>query len=99
MAELDTIRKELEKLLKEVKSLQAETARAAASGPAPTAAEAEAASDLDQAADAAADTFRELEQVLIAKAAEAEDALEQHPLAAMAAAFLLGLVIGRFSFR
>jgi ElaB/YqjD/DUF883 family membrane-anchored ribosome-binding protein len=99
MAELDTIRKELEKLLKEVKSLQAETAKAGPSGTQPAAAAPEAKPDVDAATETAAASLRELEQVLTEKMGEAEDALQEHPIAAMAAAFLLGLVIGRFSLR
>lgn len=95
MAELDTIRKELETLLKEVKTLQAEAAKPAAekadaaAEPAPTEAK----------TDEVSDALSELQTYLTAKASEAEEALEDHPLVALAAAFVLGLVAGRIAFR
>ncbi|MCD2173888.1 hypothetical protein [Rhizobium sp. C4] len=95
MAELDTIRKELETLLKEVKSLQAEAAKPAspevdaAAGPAPA----------DTPAEDASDAIAELQKYLTSKAGEAEEVLEDHPLVALAAAFVLGLVAGAIAFR
>lgn len=95
MAELDTIRKELETLLKEVRQLQsqaagpdAEKATAAAE---PASAEAEASS--------ASDALDELQAYLAARTGEAEEIFAEHPLATLAAAFLLGLVAGRIAFR
>ncbi len=91
MAELETIRKELEQLLKEVKSLQTDAAGPAA----PDARETEPAPQAEPDADALA----ELQNFLVSKAGEAESTIEDHPLAAMAAAFLLGLTIGRIALR
>lgn len=95
MAELDTIRKELETLLKEVKTLQAAAAKPAAEKPA-AAAEPAAA---ETKAEDASDPIAELQTYLATKAGEAEEALEEHPLVVVAAAFVLGLVAGAIAFR
>ena len=95
MAELDTIRKELETLLKEVKSLQAQAAK-------PAAEKADAAAEPaigETGTDEPTDALNELQTYLTAKAGEAEEALEDHPLVALAAAFVLGLVAGAIAFR
>ena len=95
MAELDTIRKELETLLKEVKQLQSEAAK-------PAAEKADAAAEpppSETKPDESADALNELQTYLTAKAGEAEEALEDHPLVALAAAFVLGLVAGAIAFR
>ncbi len=95
MAELDTIRKELETLLKEVKNLQAKAVEPA---DAKTAAAAEPA-PADAQTDEASDALSELQTYFTSKAGEAEEALEEHPLVAVAAAFILGLVAGAIAFR
>ena len=95
MAELDTIRKELETLLKEVKHLQAEAAKPSGEKPASAA---EAASG-EPRTDEAPDAIAELQTYLATKAGEAEEALEEHPLVVVAAAFVLGLVAGAIAFR
>lgn len=95
MAELDTIRKELETLLKEVKHLQAEAARPAAEKTDAAAEPAPAEAKTDEASDA----LSELQTYLATKAGEAEEALEEHPLVVVAAAFVLGLVAGAIAFR
>lgn len=95
MAELDTIRKELEMLLKEVKQLQAEAAKPAAEKPAAAAEPATA----DPTTDDTSDAIAELQTYLATKAGEAEEALEERPLVVAAAAFVLGLVAGAIAFR
>ena len=95
MAELDTIRKELETLLKEVKHLQAEAAKPAGEKPAA----APEPSPADTRTDDASDAIAELQTYLSTKAGEAEEALEEHPLVVAAAAFVLGIVAGAIAFR
>jgi ElaB/YqjD/DUF883 family membrane-anchored ribosome-binding protein len=95
MAELDTIRKELETLLKEVKHLQSEAAKPAAEKPAT----AEDPSTTDAESEETSDAIAELQTYLATKAGEAGEALEEHPLVVVAAAFVLGLVAGRLAFR
>ncbi|MET3611829.1 ElaB/YqjD/DUF883 family membrane-anchored ribosome-binding protein [Rhizobium aquaticum] len=95
MAELDTIRKELETLLKEVKHLQTKAAKPAVEKPAAAAEAAPGDAETEETPDAIA----ELQTYLATKAGEAEEALEEHPLVVAAAAFVLGLVAGAIAFR
>jgi hypothetical protein len=93
MAGLDDIRNDLERLLKDVQAMRDQTAARPSPSPAT---EPEAPAEVaDNVAGASA--LKELEDFLTSKAGEAEEAIEEHPLVAMAAAFLLGLTIGRFS--
>lgn len=98
MAELDTIRAELEKLLEEVRDLQA-GGKMSSDAAATATADAAPAETAEAAAKDDAEAMHELQQYLATKAGEAEEALEDHPLVALAAAFMLGLVAGRLAFR
>lgn len=98
MAELDSIQKELEKLAKDVADLRAQRAAEP-----PLATSSSAAAKETTAADADVDegteALRKLADYVTSKASEAEETLSDHPLVGVAAAFLLGLAVGRISSR
>jgi ElaB/YqjD/DUF883 family membrane-anchored ribosome-binding protein len=95
MAELDNIQKELEKLAKDLAELRAERAVEPPSA-APPAGEAGSGST---AVDEGTEALRKLADYVTTRAGEAEETLAEHPLVGVAAAFLLGLAIGRISSR
>ena len=100
MAELDNIQKELAKLAKDLAALQAERAAApppdpAQASPAPAADTAAETAETDEGTEA----LRKLAEYVTSKAGEAEETLSDHPLVGVAAAFLLGLAVGRISSR
>lgn len=100
MAELDNIQKELQKLAKDVAALQAERATeppASASTAAP--APGDGTADGAEATDEGTEALRKLADYVTSKAGEAEETLSDHPLVGVAAAFLLGLAVGRISSR
>ena len=98
MAELDNIQKELQKLAKDVAALQAERA-AEPPASASTAAPGDGTTDAADATDEGTEALRKLADYVTSTAGEAEETLSDHPLVGVAAAFLLGLAVGRISSR
>lgn len=97
MAGLDDIRNDLDRLLKDVAALRAQAGTKAAAAPEPEPAAEPAANAAETEGLKDGNALKDLEEYLTSKAGEAEEAVEEHPLVAMAAAFLLGLAIGRFT--
>jgi ElaB/YqjD/DUF883 family membrane-anchored ribosome-binding protein len=98
MARLDTVRSEIEALLKELKELESE--RSSKSSVAPesdetgkTMPEPTEGGRLKEAIEA----LQGLHDQLIEAARETGDAVTEHPFAATASAFMLGLIVGRLS--
>lgn len=100
MAELAKIQKELDKLAKDLAALKAQRA----SEPEPATQEAATMSGGEAPAETAEtdeglEALRKLADYVSSKAGEAEETLADHPLVGVAAAFLLGLAVGRISSR
>ncbi|MDO6963532.1 hypothetical protein [Rhizobium alvei] len=94
MAGIETIRTEIDAILKELEAAQ--TRAQASSKPESDGAKPdESGPPIDIAS--AIEALGELRDQLEKAAGEAGDAITEHPIAATAAAFLLGLIIGRIS--
>ncbi|MFM2280420.1 MAG: hypothetical protein RLZZ444_2651 [Pseudomonadota bacterium] len=93
MAGIETIRTEIDAILKELEAAQARAQ--ADSKPAEDAKPDTANPPIDIAS--AIEALGELRDQLEKAVGEAGDAITEHPIAATAAAFLLGLIIGRIS--